>query len=131
MQFPVIFFEVLMADLESIRFSRRWGSSFSPWFDAITPSRTIQFYSPTSAEATIKISDGDGNVFNQLIAEVDMGINSVKYDLSVSAKGVKSMKKKGVELKEQENGIYYLPKGNYTISVAVNGKANSTTLEIK
>ena len=123
--------EVLMADIAPIRSSRRWGSSFSPWFDAFTPSRDLHFYSPSGGEATVMVVDDNDVTYNEFTIDVDLGINIIAYDLSVSEKGVKAVKKRGKELKKQDNGVYYLPKGEYTVKIFIEGKSDSTTLEIK
>ncbi|MCW5518333.1 glycosyl hydrolase [Aureitalea sp. L0-47] len=123
--------EVLMANIAPIRSSRRWGSSFSTWSDTFTPSIDIQFYSPSGGEVTVMVTDDNGVTYNEFTSDVDLGINTIEYDLSVSEKGVKAMKKRGKELKKQDNGMYYLPKGEYTVKIFIEGKSDSTTLEIK
>jgi hypothetical protein len=123
--------EVLMANIAPIRSSRRWGSSFSAWSDTFTPSRDIQFYSPSGGEVTVMVTDDNGVTYNEFTSDVDLGINTIEYDLSVSEKGVKAMKKRGKELKKQDNDMHYLPKGEYTVKIFIEGKSDSTTLEIK
>ena len=123
--------EILLAEITSIRSSRRWGSSFSPWADAFEPSRNIEFYSPSGGKVKIKITDESGNVLNEMTEEVDKGINIAEYDLSISEKGVKAMAKTGMDIKKSDNGQYYLPKGSYDIQVMMNGKSATTSLEVK
>jgi photosystem II stability/assembly factor-like uncharacterized protein len=123
--------EILMAEAPPIRSSRRWGSSFSPWSDKFEPSRDLAFYSPSGGKASITISNDAGDTLQNFQIDVEKGINITEYDLSVSEKGVKVLLKQGTELKEADNGLYYLPKGVYTIKVMVDGKSRSTTLEIK
>lgn len=123
--------DVLMANIDPIRSSRRWGSSFSPWSDPFTPSINIQFYSPSGGEAKIMVSDDNGVTYNEFMVDVDLGINSIEYDMSVSEKGVKAMKKRGMEIKKQDNAVYYLPKGEYTVKIYIEGKSDSAVLEIR
>jgi photosystem II stability/assembly factor-like uncharacterized protein len=123
--------EVLTADMGSIRSSGRWGSSFSPWFDAFEPTRDIQFYSPSTGKAAIVVTDDNENQLQRMVVDVDHGINIVEYDLSVSEKGVKALGKSGTELKKAENGLFYLPKGNYEITVSIDGMQSVTALEVK
>jgi photosystem II stability/assembly factor-like uncharacterized protein len=123
--------EILLAEIPSIRSSRRWGSSFSPWSDAFVPSREIQFYSPSGGMVRVRVSDESGNVLNELTIDVDKGINIAEYDLSLSEKGVKAMFKAGTDIKKSDNGQYYLPKGSYDISVMIDGETSTTSLEVK
>jgi len=123
--------EVLIADIESMRASRRWGTSFSQWSDIFEPSTSIQYYSPGAGKATISVKAEDGTVLNEMNANASKGVNIAEYDITMSEKGKKAMEKEGVNVSKMLNGKYYLPKGNYTIEVAVNGASSSTELEIK
>ncbi len=123
--------EVLVAEIAPVRYSRRWGSSFSTWSEVITPSTSIQFYSPSGSEATILVTDDDGITYNEFTSNVDLGINIVEYDLSVSDKGKKAMKKRGKDIEAADNGVCYLPKGLYTVKIFTEGKSGTAALEIK
>jgi hypothetical protein len=116
-------------DVGSVRHSGRWGSAWSQWSDAYEPSKTIQFYSNTSDEKTMKILSENGAELNSFKLKVDKGFNYTDYDLTLSEKGKKALEKANKELKigKSGNGKYYLPKGVYTIEI---GDAKST-LEIK
>lgn len=123
--------EVLIAEIAPVRSSRRWGSSFSRWSDVYTPSTNIQFYSPSGSEATILVTDEEGITYNEFTTDVDLGINIVEYDLSVSDKGKKAMKKRGMEIEAADNGVCYLPKGMYTVKIFIEGKSGTAKLEIQ
>jgi len=125
--------EIVLSELKPMRYSRRWGASFSKWMDAFEPSLNISFYSPVSGKAIITISSEDGSVLNQIEATVSKGFSNVTYDLTMTEKGkkdyLKGLSKIGVL--KADNGKYYLPSGKYTITFNVEGKTKSTTLEIK
>ena len=70
-------------------------------------------------------------MLNELTIVADKGINIAEYDLSVSEKGVKTLKKNGTDLKKADNGMYYLPKGSYEITVMNNDGAATTSMEVK
>lgn len=123
--------DVVMADVGSLRSSRRWGASFSQWSDAFEPSKTLQFYSPSQGKASVRVTSEDGTVVNEMSADAVAGINVMEYDISASESGKKALEKKGTKMNEAQNGKYYLPKGKYTIEVSVGGKKASKTLEIK
>ena len=56
---------------------------------------------------------------NSISVFADKGFNEVAFDVSFSEKGKKAYQKanKKVKLKEAKNGIFYLPKGVYTVKI--------------
>lgn len=116
-------------DMNPINFSRRWGSSWSPWHDSFIPETTIQFYSNSSGKKTVKILSEKGAELNSIQVEVDKGFNYVDYNLEVTEKGRKALMKEDslIHYKETGNKKYYLPKGVYTIQI----DNSKTTFEIK
>ena len=105
-------------DVESIRKSRNWGSSWSKWFEANTPEITIPFYANSSRKVTIDIFSGEVKV-NSMSLNADKGFNEATYDVSFSKKGLKGYQKanKDAHIKKAKNDVYYLPKGKYTIKI--------------
>lgn len=122
---------VLIAPVNSIRHSSRWGSSFNPWSDAFVPNEKFQFYSPVAGKMSISIENENGLKMQGMKLSVEKGINVAEYDLSVSSKAVKELKKVGTELTKGENGVYYLPKGMYTIAFEIDSITGKTDLELK
>jgi photosystem II stability/assembly factor-like uncharacterized protein len=110
---------ISLFDISPIRYSSRWGSSWSKWLDAYEPEKTIQFYSNYSGQKTIKILSEKGAELNSIKVNVDKGFNYVDYNLELSKKGRKALLKENtsINIKEKTNGKYYLPKGNYTLKI--------------
>ncbi len=123
--------EVVVANLEKTKASRRWGSKFGAYGEVYEPKTNIQFYSPQNGKATIKIASEEGKVLNEFSKEANKGVNIVEYNLSLSEKGVKELEKSSTKLKKAENETFYLPKGKYKVSVEVNGKTSTSVLEIE
>lgn len=121
---PITFF-----DMRSVRHSSRWGSSRSQWSDAFEPEVTIQFYSTSSGNKTIKILSEKGAELNRMSVNMDKGFNYADYNLELTEKGKKALMKEDSKLdfKKTGNKKYYLPKGVYTIQI----DNSKTTLEIK
>lgn len=120
---------ITLFDMNSIRYSNRWGSSWSKWLDAYEPETTIQFFSNASGEKTIKILSEKGAELNSMKVTVDKGFNYVDYNLKLTNKGRKALMKENtsLDIKEASNGKYYLQKGIYTIEI----DGVTTNLEIK
>ena len=114
--------------IASIRSSSRWGSSWSQFSPVNTPKTTIGVFSNSAKNATITISSKNV-VVNTMSVKLDKGFNAVSYDISFSKKGKKAFEKanKKSKLRAVQNGVNYLPKGKYTVSV--NGEKQ--TLQIK
>ncbi|MCG2418078.1 hypothetical protein K8089_03515 [Aequorivita sp. F47161] len=122
--------EVVLAEVDSLNFSRRWGSKWSTWGEVYEPKTKIQFYSPQSGKAIVTIKNEAEKELQQLSIDATKGINVLEYDYSVSEKGVKVFEKADLKIKKAENGKYYLPKGAYKVNVLVNGKQAATDLKI-
>ncbi|TVZ58416.1 sortilin (neurotensin receptor 3) [Flavobacteriaceae bacterium MAR_2010_105] len=120
---------IVLFNIESIRHSGRWGSSFGSWSQAYEPSTTIAFYTNASAEKSIKILSEDNIELNSVKANADKGFNYIDFDLTMTEVGRKALLKANtsIEVNKADNGKYYLPKGKYIITIG----NDKTTLEIK
>jgi photosystem II stability/assembly factor-like uncharacterized protein len=113
---------------KNIRSSSRWGSSWSKWSQPNIPKAIISIFSNTTKKSTVKIYLGNVEV-NSFAVSLDKGYNSTSYDVSFSKKGRKAYQKANPKnkIKAAQNGVYYLPKGKYTIKVG----SEKQTLVIK
>ena len=104
--------------INTIRKSENWGRSWSQWRKANTPEVHIPFYSNAAKKRTITIYLGDVKV-NSMEVTADRGFNEAVFDVSFSKKGYKRYQTahKDFELKESKNGVFYLPKGKYTVKI--------------
>ena len=104
--------------LKSIRKSSRWGSSWSQWSTPNTPKVALSLFSSSKKKMTITILSGDTMV-NSFTIDAHKGFNATSFDVSFSKKGRKAYAKahKKTTLKAAQNGVYYLPKGKYTLKV--------------
>ena len=104
--------------IKSIRHSSRWGSSWSQWSKPNVPKVAISLFSKSTKKITLTVSSGDV-VVNAFKIEVDKGFNNSSFDVSFSKKGRKDYQKANpkVKLRAAQNGVYYLPKGNYVVKI--------------
>ncbi len=109
--------EMVINDIDSIRASSRWGSSWSQWGKISEPSVEVQFYNPKSEKVTLSIQTEDGTALNSYQIDTEKGVNVFNYDVTVSEKGKRAMAKKDQEISKAKNGYYYLPKGKYLIVI--------------
>lgn len=119
---------VHLFEVKSIRKSSRWGSSWSQWSTPNVPKVGLSLFSNSTKKMTISILSGDTMV-NSFAINANKGFNATSYDVSFSKKGRKAYAKahKKSKLKAAKNGVYYLPKGTYTLKVG----DQKQTLEIK
>jgi photosystem II stability/assembly factor-like uncharacterized protein len=123
--------EVVIADLNEIRHSKRWGSSWSQWSDSNEPSVEIQFYCPKEGMTSIAIESEDGKELQLIQIEAVKGLNIYDYNLTLSKKGVKNLEKDEVKLTKGANDKHYLPKGKYKIVVKNGSKFAENVITIK
>jgi len=111
--------ELVIFDIDNIRHSKNWGSSWSKWFEANEPKLDISYYSSSSGNKTIKIISESGLVLNQWNVETVKGFNKEGYDFTFSEKGLKAYNKENKEsaIEKSKNEKYYLPKGKYSVKI--------------
>ncbi|MFY0628946.1 MAG: glycosyl hydrolase [Flavobacteriaceae bacterium] len=104
--------------LTNQRRNPRWGSSWSQWRDPFTPEMTIPFYLNGSKKISVDIYLGAIKV-NSISVSADNGFNELAFDVSFSKKGRKAYAKANPKAKinKAQNGMYYLPKGKYTVKI--------------
>ncbi|WP_250433334.1 VPS10 domain-containing protein [Hanstruepera flava] len=109
---PITLFEV-----ENIRRSWNWGSSWSKFLEPYEPSIDIKVFAQNGGSQTLKIQSESGVELNEIKANLDKGFNYIEYDLTMTEKGRKALMKENTELdiSKAQNDKYYLPKGEYTI----------------
>jgi len=108
---------VTLFKLENQHKSSRWGSGWNKWAKVFEPKLTIPFYVGKAAKYTVNILTKDGTLLNQISVQTAKGFNRVTYRLTIDGKQAKAFLKKHKDLKKAKNGIYYLPKGKYTVNL--------------
>jgi len=114
--------------VSDIKESRNWGNSRSQWRPAYVPEVVVPFYVNEAKKVTLSIYEEDIEV-NTMVINADKGYNEAIFDVSFSKNGLKDYKKmtKKAKIKAAQNGVYYLPKGKYTIKI----EDDKTKFEIK
>lgn len=116
---------------ESIRFSPRWGNSYSKWRDPFQPELNFTWYSAKEGSAKLNIKNEDGEILKSFELESSKGFNTGSYDLSISNEAAKELEEdKNMEI-HKANEVSYLPKGNYKLEINLGGKASETEFEVK
>ncbi|MBQ0733801.1 VPS10 domain-containing protein [Aquimarina celericrescens] len=120
-------------EVPTVKWSERWGVSWSKWFDHYTPSSIIKFYAKNSGEYTVQITTESGKVLQEFSADASTGLNYTEYDLTITEKGKNILEKEfeEEEISERKNGSYYLPVGVYQIEVFNSKNREKSTLEVK
>ena len=110
---------VTLFPVKSVKSSRRWGSSFSPWSDAFEPSTSVAFYSNLAGTKEIAIQSKGGASLQSITVEATEGFNYVDYDITMTEDGKNALSAEDSELKlsKSQNGKYYLPPGSYIIKI--------------
>ncbi len=121
--------DMVLFRLDEVKHSKGWGNTWNRWLNAYEPEITIQFYSKTSGQKTVKILSEKGKVLNTLTVNADRGFNYLDYNLELTDKGRKALLKENtaIDIIKAGNGKYYLPKGVYSIDI----DEIETILEIK
>ena len=114
--------------ISNIRKRTGWGSTWSKWLKPNTPEITISYFSDGAKKSTIDVYLADIKVNSFKVAS-ENGFNEATFDVSFSEKGRKEYLSNNKEASSVagQNGVYYLPKGKYTVKI---GDATET-FEVK
>jgi len=118
---------------DNVRYRSSWGTTWSKWLEPNVPKKEIYFHVKKPGIYEVKVSVNDKIELITYEVNADAGFNSWTYDLSITPKGRKKYvgMVDDVEIPEKKNGVYYLPKGTYTIEISLNGAKDSTTLVVE
>jgi photosystem II stability/assembly factor-like uncharacterized protein len=110
---------ITIFDIDDVRASPRWGSSWSKWRKAFEPSFSYSFYANQAGTLKGRILYEGTVEINTFEIAADLGFNYSSYDLSLSEKGRKTLlkKKKELAINKAKNNKYYLPKGKYVLEL--------------
>jgi len=124
---------LVIFEMEKVRHSSRWGTSWSKWRVPSEPEISVGFYTSKPGAATLSIKSNKGIVLFTKKQDVEKGFNSFTYDLSLSESGKTALIKedKTVVIEKKKNTKYYLPKGNYTVEVSINGNTEKKEIALE
>jgi len=130
---PAIMAKDLYAfDLDTIKHSSRWGSSWSSWMKANTPGLDLTFYASKADTFTATVKSDDGIVVSATELKGDKGLNVLSYDVAFSKAGkMNYLKKHKTKLEEAKDGKTYLPKGTYSVELTGNGGTETKSFTIE
>lgn len=116
-------------DINNIRYSGRWGSSWNKWAKPFEPKVIVEFYSNISGQADFNIVTEKGTVLHSDNVKLNKGFNYVDYGLEITEKAKKKLLKENTSLviNKAKNGKFYLPKGKYFVKI----NNTSKTFEVK
>jgi len=118
---------------KEIRFSNRWGNSYSKWMDPYTPELGFTYYTSKKGNGKLKIQTEDGTTLQTMNIEADKGFNTGSYDLSITEASAKKLEKQDVKtsISKAEDEKFYIPKGTYKMILELNGTTTESTFEVK
>jgi hypothetical protein len=118
-----------------------WGGNWSKWLEAEVPQQAISVYTTAAMNCTVEVL-GPDSLKLVTLAEVKLhsGYNRIPYDLSFAEDRVKPLQdilNKGKEaadiirIRKADNGMYYLPKGDYKVVLKGSFGIKETTCRIE
>ncbi|MDP2089706.1 MAG: glycosyl hydrolase [Flavobacteriaceae bacterium] len=121
--------DLFIFELESIGFSKNWGSSWSKWLEPSEPKLNIPFYAAKAGIYQMMIKSEDGIELNTIEVRADVGFNYTSFNLTYSEKGKSAYLKKFKDavITEAKNKNFYFIKGKYSVVIS----EVSQTFEVK
>ncbi|MFA5299382.1 MAG: glycosyl hydrolase [Lutibacter sp.] len=116
---------ITIFEIPEVKYSTRWGSSWSQWDEVNEPKINIPFYVLNEGTFEVIITSEDGIELNRFSVQADKGFNYAEYNLAYSEKGKTDYlkKHKSPEIKKSKNEVFYLLKGKYFIKIGEAKKA--------
>ena len=107
------------------------GSKKHIWSPKETSNLPIRFYTPTAGRVQVNIENEKGVIYGNYI-QVQEGVNVYEFDYSIGSAGLAYLKSdKKDKIEAADDGKYYLPAGEYTISLTQGNDKASTKFELK
>jgi len=122
------------------RHSSRWGNSFAWWYEVDEPEIQIPFYTKNAGKVEFSIVSAKkkDTVLKKWTSEAVRGLNYESYHFDLEADKAEMVKKwlaenekEDIQLKEADNGKYYLPKGEYLVKIKKGGVTEEQKLKLK
>ena len=120
-------------NIDKIKKRRFWGNSFSQWYEPNIPEIDFLVYAKDAQQLSFQIKNADGIVVANWKAAAKEGLNNYITDLSTSkdiAQKLNDKLEKKDQVKEADNGKWYLPVGEYELIVSSKENSASTSLII-
>jgi photosystem II stability/assembly factor-like uncharacterized protein len=134
----IILKPVYLFQMEPINHNVRWGSSWGQWSTPFEPTIDIPVYVSSQGEVLLKIFSEGGLLLNEIVTDIDKGINYVPYNLSLKEeikedyeKELSNRHKKEIKLEKAGNKQIYLVKGKYKIELIRGDEKASVIFDIK
>lgn len=119
--------ELHVFEVDGVKHSSNWGNKRTSWSTARTPALKVPYYLKKHGELSIEVQHASGTKVYSTTIDSEAGLNTYSLDLSFSKEGLANYRSDfKEELKEADNGSYYLPKGSYKIVIS-NGNTRTET----
>jgi photosystem II stability/assembly factor-like uncharacterized protein len=115
----------LLLSMPPLKWRGDWGGNWSKWLEPNLPVCPVAVFSEAPLKVKIEVH-GPDSLWLASLGEVQLnaGYNLVSFDASLPESRVKSLQdaiNRGkdvadqVQIRKADNGLYYLPKGQYTV----------------
>lgn len=116
-------------DVKDVRYSGRWGSSWSKWAKPFEPKLAIEYYSNFTGKTEFQILTEKNTVLQSTSVYAIKGFNYIEYGLDITKEAKEKLEKENSSLiiNKAKNEKFYLPKGKYLIKI----NDTTKTFEVK
>lgn len=104
-----------------------WGMKRGAYSQINEPSMDATVYAAKAGNARVEIKTKGGESRTSFQADLHAGLNYVSYDLTVNGEIASGMEKGP---KAADNGKFYLPAGEYVMSITVNGSTSEQSFKV-
>ena len=124
-------------EVDKVRHSTRWGTSWSQWSSPNVPNLTIQTFVNKETDATVTIKTESGKVIKSFQYNLSKGLNGIDYDLTIDKdkkntyeKALNKGKSEKITIEPSDDDNIYLVSGKYMVEISVNDETVQQTFEV-
>ncbi len=131
--------DLLVYDMEKMRYSPRWGAS--GWWQGDPPAASIPVYARSAGKVRFSVATENGLVLKQWEGAVNKGLNYPAFDMTINAEATAAYNlvlnekvkpdEKPIAVKPAPNGKTYIYRGTYVVTVQKDGNEAKTKLIIE
>ncbi len=125
--------ELHLFPISEVNYNKNWGKKYNTWREALESEIRFALYAKNNTTYTLTITDKKGMALYQSNGDIEKGFNFIPYNLSAkkSLVNLYNKKNKTNTLKAGENERYYLPKGEFKVTIKTANTSKTQKLIIK
>jgi len=123
--------EINLFAIDAVKHNANAGKIYASYRDPVKQEIELNMYAKSKGTVALEVETTEGKILKKWSIDVPAGYSIQSYDLSMDEKNKKSLDKENDDLKVADNGVMYIPKGTYILTVTKNGIEKSGEIKLE